>query len=164
MYDWDGNLIWSWTDSSNSSRLHHDVFPMPNGNILVLSVTVVSQADTIQAGRDPNQLIDAQLYNERIYEIEPVGATGGNIVWEWNVMDHIVQDFDPSKDNFGVIGENPGKLDINFLNGFNAEKNWLHINSIEYDEEFNQIVISSRRMREIWVIDHNTTTPEASGT
>ena len=163
MYDWDGNLIWSWTDSSNSSRLHHDVFPMPNGNILVLSATVVSQADAIQAGRDPNQLIDAQLYNERIYEIEPVGATGGNIVWEWNVMDHIVQDFDPTKDNFGVVGENPGKIDINFLNGFNAEKNWLHINSIQYDEEFDQIVISSRRMSEIWVIDHNTTTAEASG-
>ncbi len=163
LFDWDGNLIWSWTDSSDTSRQHHDVFPMPNGNVLILAATVMTQAEAIQAGRDPNQLIDSELYNERIYEVEPVGATGGNIVWEWNVKDHLVQDFDATKDNFGVVGDSPGKIDINFLNGFDAGNNWLHINAIQYDEEFDQIVISSRTMSEIWIIDHNTTTAEAAG-
>ncbi len=163
LFDWDGNVIWTWTDSSDTSRQHHDVFPMPNGNVLILSATLMTQAEAIQAGRDPNQLIDSELYNERIYEVEPVGATGGNIVWEWNVNDHLIQDFDATKDNFGVVGDNPGKLDINFLNGFDAENNWLHINAIQYDEEFDQILISSRRMSEIYIIDRNTTTAEAAG-
>lgn len=164
MFDWDGNIIWSWVDSSDTSRQHHDIYPLPNGNILILAATVVNGADAIQAGRDPNLLTDNQLYNERIYEVEPVGATGGNIVWEWNVMDHIIQNFDASKDNFGIVEDNPGKVDINFLNGFDPIKNWLHFNSIQYHEDFDQIVISSRRLSEIWVIDHNTTTLEASGT
>ena len=164
LYDWDGTLLWSWTDSSDTSRQHHDVFPMPNGNVLILSATLMTDAEAIQAGRDPGQLVDSELYNERIYEVEPVGATGGNIVWEWNVKDHLIQDFDNTKDNFGVVGDNPGKLDINFLNGFDAENNWLHINAIQYDEEFDQILISSRRMSEIYAIDHNTTTAEAAGT
>ena len=163
LFDWDGNLLWSWIDSSDDSRQHHDIFPMPNGNILILSATVINQADAIQAGRDPNLLDDGELYNERIYEVEPIGSNGGNIVWEWNVTDHIIQDFDASKDNFGVVANNPGKININYLNGWPAENNWLHINSIQYDEAFDQIVISSRRFSEIWVIDHNTTTAEATG-
>ncbi|MTE27961.1 aryl-sulfate sulfotransferase [Winogradskyella ouciana] len=163
MFDWDGNVIWTWTDSSDTSRAHHDVFPLPNGNVLILAATVVDGADAIQAGRDPNLLTDNQLYNERIYEVEPIGATGGNIVWEWNVMDHVIQNIDASKDNFGIVEDNPGKIDINFLNGFDPINNWLHFNAIQYYEEFDQIVISSRRMSEVWVIDHNTTTSEAAG-
>ena len=164
LYDWEGNLIWSWFDDDQNSRQHHDVFPMPNGNILVLSATIIGEADAIAAGRDPN-LIDSsgELYNERIYEVEPTGTNGGNIVWEWNIKDHLIQDFDITKHNFGVVSENPGKLDVNFLGGFATSNNWLHINSIQYDEEFDQIVISSRRMSEIWVIDHNTTTAQAAG-
>jgi hypothetical protein len=163
LFDWDGNLIWTWTDNTNQSRQHHDVYPMPNGNVLILSATVINAADAIQAGRDPNLLIDNELYNERIYEVEPVGANGGNIVWEWNAIDHVIQDFDATKNNFGVVVDNPQKIDLNFLNGFPAENNWLHINSIQYDQEFDQILISSRRFSEIWAIDYNTTTAEAAG-
>ena len=110
LYDWEGNLIWSWFDDDQNSRQHHDVFPMPNGNILVLSATIIGEADAIAAGRDPN-LIDSsgELYNERIYEVEPTGTNGGNIVWEWNIKDHLIQDFDITKHNFGVVSENPGK-------------------------------------------------------
>lgn len=172
LFDWDGNIIWSFTDSSDTSRQHHDVYPLPNGNILILSATVMTQAEAIEAGRDPSLLDDGELYNERIYEIEPQGVNGpssgysANVVWEWNVKDHLIQDFDPDpmKDNFGVVADNPGKVNINFLNGFDAENNWLHINAIQYDAEFDQIVISSRRLSEIWVIDHSITTTEAMGT
>lgn len=164
LFDWDGNLIWSYVDSSMQSRQHHDVFPMPNGNVLILSASVINQTDAIQAGRDPNQLVDGELYDERIYEVEPTGISGGNIVWEWSTMDHIVQDFDMTKDNFGDVSNSPGKIDINFLNGFPAQNNWLHFNAIQYDVELDQILISSRNFSEIWIIDHSTTTVEASGT
>ena len=40
---------------------------------------------------------------------------------------------------------------------------WNHINSLDYNEEFDQILISSHIQNEIWIIDHSTTTREAAG-
>ncbi len=162
LYDWDGNLIWSFVYSSNQFRQHHDVFPMPNGNVLILAATSMTMAEAIQAGRDPNQLLQSRLFNEQIIEVEPLGSNQGNIVWEWNTYDHLIQDFDSTKDNFGDVGASPEKLDINFLNGANGNANWLHFNSIQYDANLDQIVISSRNLSEIYIIDHSTTTAEAA--
>lgn len=161
-FDWDGNLTWSYTVSSDTTLQHHDIFPMPNGNVLVLAVTIMSNAEAIQAGRDPSFLTDSVLYNEQIMEIEPVGVDQANIVWEWNVKDHLIQDFDVTKDNFGVVEDNPQLLDINFLGGLSGSANWLHVNSIQYNDNLNQIVMSSRHLSELYIIDHSTTTSEAS--
>lgn len=162
LFDWDDNLIWSFTYSTNNFRQHHDVFPMPNGNVLILAATVISEDDAIAAGRNPNILSQSRLYNEQIIEVQPVGANQGNIVWEWNIKDHLIQDFDVSKENFGDVALTPGKLDLNFLNGGNGASNWLHFNSIQYDDNLNQIVMSSRNLSEIYIIDHSTTTAEAA--
>lgn len=40
---------------------------------------------------------------------------------------------------------------------------WNHINSIDYNAEFDQIMLSVRGNSELWVIDHSTTTEEAPG-
>ncbi|MCK8480041.1 aryl-sulfate sulfotransferase [Psychroserpens algicola] len=162
LFDWDGNIIWSYTYSTNEFRQHHDVFPMTNGNILILAATVLTEAEAIAAGRDPNLLSQNRLFNEQIIEVEPIGANQGNIVWEWNFKDHLIQDFDNTKANFGDVALTPGKLDINFLNGGNGGSNWLHVNSIQYDQNLDQIVISSRNLSEIYIIDHSTTTAEAA--
>ena len=162
IFDWDGNLTWQYFYDTPQFRQHHDVFPMPNGNVLVLAATVMSGPEAIQAGRDPNLLLDGVLYNEQITEVTPVGFNSGNVVWEWNIKDHLIQDFDHTKANFGNVGLSSGKLDVNFLNGFNPIANWLHINSIQYDATLDQIVISSRNMNEIYIIDHSTTTAEAA--
>ncbi|WP_204346323.1 aryl-sulfate sulfotransferase [Psychroserpens algicola] len=162
LFDWDGNIIWSYTYSTNEFRQHHDVFPMTNGNILILAATVLTEAEAIAAGRDPNLLSQSRLFNEQIIEVEPIGANQGNIVWEWNFKDHLIQDFDNTKANFGDVALTPGKLDINFLNGGNGGSNWLHVNSIQYDQNLDQIVISSRNLSEIYIIDHSTTTAEAA--
>jgi hypothetical protein len=162
-YDWEGNLLWSYEYISSTYRQHHDIYPMPNGNVLILAATIMSEQEAIQAGRDPLKLSDNELYNEQIIEVEPVGLNQGNIVWEWNINDHLIQDYDATKDNFGIVANNPRKLDVNFLNGNDAGDNWLHVNSIQYDELRDQIVLSSRRMSELWIIDHSTTTTEASG-
>ena len=66
LFDWEGNVIWSWIDSSNTSRQHHDVFPMPNGNILILAATVLTDTEAIEAGRNPSLINNGELYNERI--------------------------------------------------------------------------------------------------
>ncbi|MFY0604356.1 MAG: aryl-sulfate sulfotransferase [Flavobacteriaceae bacterium] len=162
LFDWDGALLWQYKYNTNDYRQHHDVYPMPNGNVLILAATVMTQAEAIQAGRNPNLLEDGELYNERIFEVEPVGTDQVNVVWEWNVKDHLVQDIDNTKDNFGGISNNPGRLNVNFINDAGAGANWLHINSIQYDEALDQIVISSRNLSELWIIDHSTTTAEAA--
>lgn len=163
LFNWEGNIIWSFDYSDSNYRQHHDVHPLPNGNMLILAATIMTYQEAIDAGRDPNKLTENELYNEQIIELEPIGTSQGNVVWEWNVKDHLIQDIDETKDNYGIIAENPRKLDVNFLNDWDGGNNWLHINSIQYDETRDQIVISSRRLSEIWIIDHSTTTIEATG-
>ncbi|GIR57077.1 MAG: hypothetical protein CM15mP64_4890 [Candidatus Neomarinimicrobiota bacterium] len=34
---------------------------------------------------------------------------------------------------------------------------WKHLNSIDYNEDLDQIIISSRHHDEIYIIDHSTT-------
>jgi hypothetical protein len=162
LMDWDGNLLWEYIYSSSEVTQHHDIYPLPNGNILMLAVTTMTSEEAIQAGRDPSNLIDGKLYNEQILELEPVGTNQANIVWEWNINDHLIQDFDSTKDNFGVIEFNPQLLDINFLNSLDGGANWLHVNSIQYNETLDQIILSSRHLSEVYIIDHSTTTAEAA--
>ncbi|NRD24775.1 aryl-sulfate sulfotransferase [Winogradskyella litoriviva] len=162
IYNWEGNLTWQYFYDTPMMRQHHDIYPMPNGNVLILAVTRMTNAEAIQAGRNPAELSETDLYNEQIIEVTPVGANSATIVWEWNVKDHLVQDFDNSKDNFGDVGLSPEKLNINFLNGGSGASNWLHFNSIQFNPVLDQIIISSRNLSEIYIIDHSTSTAEAA--
>ena len=162
LFDWEGNLLWEYTHSSSSFVQHHDIYPMPNGNILMLSAEVISGLDAINEGRNPNLSSDNEVYNERILELEPVGINQANIVWEWNVKDHLIQDFDATKNNFGDVGANPQRLDFNYVNSSAPSANWLHVNSIQYSESLDQIILSSRILSELYIIDHSTTTVESA--
>ena len=101
------------------------------------------------------------IYNEQILELKPKNSNEADIVWEWNFKDHFIQDFDKTKDNYGNVGENPQRLDINFL-GTSTGASWLHINAMQYNAELDQIVLSSKHLSEIYIIDHSTTTAEAA--
>lgn len=163
LFDWDNNLLWNYTYSTNNEAQHHDIYPLPNGNILMLAVTTLTQSQAVQIGRDPSKLTDGKLYNEQILELKPIGTNQANIVWQWDIVDHLIQDFDSNKNNFGVVSNNPQLLNINYLNdGNTGEANWLHINSLQYNENLNQIILSSRLMNEIYIIDHSTTSAEAA--
>jgi len=164
LFNWDGNLIWEYDFTTNTSIQHHDVFPMPNGNVLVLGATIMTDTEAIQLGRDPGKLSDTQLYNEQIVELKPIGANGAEVVWQWDIKDHLIQDFDPTKDNFGVISQNPQRLDINQIGISNGGANWLHANSVQYNVDLDQIAISIRLLSEFYFIDHSTTTAQAAST
>ena len=162
LFDWDGNLIWEYTYSTNNYTQHHDIYPLPNGNILILASELIPFDEAIQAGRDTDLIDDGVVFNEKIIEIEPVGTNLANIVWEWNIKDHLVQDFDVTKDNYGVIADNPQLLDFNYVNTDHPVANWLHVNSIQYNETLDQIILSTRILSEVYIIDHSTTTIEAA--
>ena len=99
-FDWDGNLVWEFEYSSDQYLSHHDVKPLPNGNILVLAVEKKSYDECLAAGFDPQMLRDQQLFPEFFIEVQPTRPKGGKIVWEWHVWDHLIQDNDAGKANY----------------------------------------------------------------
>ena len=160
-FDWNGNLVWSFEYSNNKHCLHHDIEPLPNGNVLMIAWEHKTAQQAIQAGRDPDLLPSNQLWPDYIIEVKPTGPRSSEIVWEWHVWDHLIQDFDPTKDNYGVVEDHPELIDVNF--GYlPILGDWNHVNSIDYNEELDQILLSSRHLNEIWIIDHSTTTEEAA--
>jgi hypothetical protein len=162
--DWDGTVIWDFLYSNNEHMQHHDVELLPNGNVLMVAWESKTRAQARAAGRNPDLLRKDTLYHTTIAEVKPTGPATGDIVWKWSVWDHLIQDYDPSKDNYGVVGDHPELLDINYVeNEMQPRADWNHANSVDYNADLDQIIISVRNMSEIWVIDHSTTTREAAG-
>jgi hypothetical protein len=154
---------WRFTLFSDTFMPHHDVEMLPNGNVLMILWEYKTPEEAIQAGIDPTLITDNGLWVDAVFEVQPVGNNGGNIVWEWHAWNHLVQDIDPTKDNFGILSENPGKLNINNDNFVLLPADLMHSNSVSYIEELDQIILSSYNYSEFWIIDHTTTTEEASG-
>ncbi len=158
---WDGTVVWEYVYASADYYQHHDIEPLPNGNVLLLAQEHYTAAEAIAAGRDPNQLTDDILSPEHIVEVMPTGPTTGDIVWEWRAWDHLIQDYDAGAANYGVVENHPELIDMNYM--LRTVADWIHLNAIEYNEELDQIVMSSKPWCEVWVIDHSATTLEAAG-
>ena len=62
-------------------RMHHDIAVLPNGNVLIIAWERHLGPDALMNGRDPAFMPDGEVWAEKIIEVEPVGASGGNIVW-----------------------------------------------------------------------------------
>jgi len=170
-YDWDGNLVWEVDWATDDYMSHHDIEVLPNGNILMLVVEKKTYAEVLAAGFNPDLLnpdIEANDYMapDSVVEIERVGSNGANVVWEWHVWDHLIQDFDPAQNNYGVVGDHPELVDPNgWTEGDKDRINafWNHMNSIDYNADLDQVMLSVRGSSELWIIDHSTTTAEAAG-
>ena len=155
---WNNDLLWSFDMTSIGENQHHDIEPLPNGNVLCLLFDYYSNAEAINAGRDSSFMDELRL--DKIIELQPQGTNDANVVWEWKFIDHLVQDFDNTKANFGVVANRPELLDINY-----ASYSWedhTHCNSIDYNATLDQILLSARHTNEIYIIDHTTTTAEAA--
>jgi hypothetical protein len=162
---WDGSVQWQFTYNTPGQFLqHHDIEWLPGGTVLLVAWTWKTRQEALNAGRDPAFLhADANrpFLPDHIIEVEPQGAGGATVVWGWHVWDHLVQDFDASKQNFGIVADHPELIDVNFppMVPFN---DWNHVNTVSYNAELDQIMLTSRHLNEIWVIDHSTTTSEAA--
>ena len=165
-FDPRGNIVWQY---KVGKRLHHDFIKMPNGNVMLLVRERKSREEVIAAAGNPEFVHETGLNYDYLLEVRPAGASGGAVVWEWSAWDHLVQDFDPSKPNYGVVAEHPELIDINFLletmskRRQNAPGDWLHTNAIDYNPALDQIILSPRNFSEFWIIDHSATTEEARG-
>jgi hypothetical protein len=174
---WEGERVWSFSYQPYDQHLtHHDIEYMPNGNVLLLAWNRREASQLVGAGRRPELLPDGQLWVESVLEIQPNGRGGADIVWEWDLWDHLVQDYDEAKDNYGNVVENPQLMDVNFVVGNprggnrngsgdsqRGVKDWTHVNAISYNPELDQIMLSYNTASELNIIDHSTTTEEAKG-
>jgi len=156
---WDGDILWSYELNNEEARLHHDIAITNEGTILAIAWEYISAEDAIAAGRDSSLLSQDALWPDYVFEIDP--ATD-SIIWEWHSWDHIVQDRDPNKPNYGIIAENQRRIDLNWDTN-DGKADWHHMNSIDYNPDLDQIMLSVPQYNEIWVIDHTTTTEQAAG-
>jgi hypothetical protein len=188
-YDWDGKLVWDYKVNDDKQQSHHDACALPNGNVLIISYDKKTKKEAIAAGRKPT-LVGDYLLPDKILEVKPTGKTTGEVVWEWRMWDHLIQDHDKSKANYGNVAEHPELIDFNYVNnaldkaakGKDGDKlkgigyigsptamrqrvapDWTHTNSITYNAELNQIAITVHSFSEVWIIDHSTTKAQARG-
>ncbi len=185
-FTWEGELVWDYRLANEQYLLHHDVAILPNGNVLAIAWEFKTVEEAHAAGRRPDLMSETGLWPDVVLELAPRGLNGAEIVWEWHAWDHFVQDFDSHADNYGTLSEHPERADINsdggelsaakleeLLSGdavalLDAEEgpeaaDVMHFNGIAYNPSLDQIILSIHDFHEFWVIDHSTTTAEATG-
>lgn len=88
--DWDSNIVWEWGEKApgGKAKQNHDLAPLPNGNILLVSFLESHHPE----------LPDKPINDQAIYEVN----RDGEIVWQWVSSEHI--------DEFGFTGEKKALL------------------------------------------------------
>ncbi len=158
--DWNGNIVWTYTESRSAYHGHHDFEKIYNPKLgdstfIYIANKDLTAAQCLAAGCDPkNNYTGAQM--DVIVEVDKKG----NVIWEWSFFDHVVQDIDPTKSTYGVIKDTPGRININ-LRGNPLKSDWLHCNSLDYNQELDLIVTNSVQ-GEFYVIDHGNTFTKGS--
>ena len=115
-YNWEGDFLWSYEFANNTYQHHHDIEPLPNGNILVIVWEKKTASEAYAVGRQSIDNSLNEMWAEALLEVEPVGTNDVNIAWEWHIWDHLIQDADSVLPNFGVIEEHPELQDVNYGN------------------------------------------------
>ncbi len=161
LIDWHSNIIWEHSVTDSIRTQHHDFEYLPNGNILYLGWEQLWNAELEELGKDPIPF--AGIWVEFVREIKPLCNNEAELIWEWRMKDHLIQDEFPDLENFAVISDEPGKIDINYVGPFEfTDRDPWHVNSIDYHPVRDEIMLNCRNTGEIWIIDHSTTSAEAA--
>lgn len=111
--DWDGTIAWSYEIANEDQTQHHDLEPLPNGNVLVIVWEFRYREDVLAVGRAAEATPDKGFWPDAVLELRPIAPDGAEVVWEWHAWDHLVQDHDPEADRHGSVPDHPGRLDVN---------------------------------------------------
>src|SRR5262245_2216848 len=187
-FTWKGEPVWDFKFYNAKQLPHHDMTRLPNGSVLLVVWDRKTAEEAIAAGRRPEMTGDRHLLPDSLVELKPTGKTTGEVVWEWRLWDHLVQDFDKTKANFGNVAEHPELVNINYgedeLPSVIAAKggrdqtkadgnpaanrppridpDYTHFNGVAYNPDLDQIAVSVWAFSEFWIIDHSTTTAQAA--
>jgi hypothetical protein len=159
--DWDGNILWEFQDPRPNYVAHHNFKRIFNKKLNAYTTIMVatrgtgdsifvSEEEAVAKGCDPSGS-NEEGRPDAIVEVD----MDGNIVWEWWSFDHVIQDRNPDWPNYGIIAANPGKIDLNWGKGVQGD--FIHANSLDYNEELDQIVVNASVLSEFWIIDHGGT-------
>jgi hypothetical protein len=158
--DWNGNTVWEYTETRTGYAPHHDWTRIYNKKLkayttLYIANKSITKEQALASGANPASSNYTDVQVDAIVEVDMTGS----IVWEWCFFDHGVQSFDSTKLKYAGAGKTaahwPGKIDLN-MPGKPLKKDWLHCNSIDYNDSLGQIVINSVH-GEFYVIDHDNT-------
>jgi hypothetical protein len=179
--DWDGNTIWSldlkkdFPARTDFANLHHDFRRIWNKKLnaytmLLVVFRTISQTEALAAGGDPsidytktptNSAAPRNTQIDALIEVD----MNKNIVWEWRFTDHTCQSRNPAWPRYvSDVALAPGKVNVFWRNNGNEPVgpegivyDWIHVNSIDYNEALGHIVINSRQWSTFFVIDHDKT-------
>ena len=156
---WDNELLNTVTLNSFDTQIDYEVIKLENGNYLSVGRKYLDYAGFQALGFIPDNgdpdVVDV------VMELDSIS---GEILWEWNISDHSIQERDPTKSNYGIVAEHPELLNIDAISTY--DWSWhesFMINGFDYNPELEQIMVSVRKMSEVVIIDRSTTTEEASG-
>lgn len=157
LLDADGSLLWEHTDCDASRCLHHDIEPLPNGNVLVLAYYRVAADEALRYGLDT---VDG-VWMDEVLELRPIfGDDAASLcsdqpwctetVWRWTAADHVVTPAEPSE----PVSTSPELIDLRTSDGGVDGIDPLHFNGIDYNPNLGQVALSSFSLSEIFIIDH----------
>ena len=139
----DNTLIWEGPGDLELFGVHHDVFPMPNGNVLAITIqdTLLPIPDEIDVPEEYSYIDSVSWQGDRIVEWDK----NGNEIWSWSVFDHFdTQDYNSNTFESMFVHQSPS----NFF------YEWTHSNSIWYDDLEKAIYLSVRHLSRITKIDY----------
>ena len=89
----------------------------PTETLLLICWERIDEKEAVAQGRRPETVKDSHLQPDCLVEIKPTGKKTGEIVWEWRSWDHLIQDRDKTKPNYGKVSEHPELFDVNYIHG-----------------------------------------------
>ncbi|HJP16095.1 MAG TPA: aryl-sulfate sulfotransferase [Acidimicrobiales bacterium] len=126
-----------WVDLTS---FHHEVFPMPNGNLLAISTTNHPITEEQMNSLCPEDETEFQITSDVIVEFE----VNGNVLRTWDLWDVL------------EVEEIPGSHICNTTGRFESIdfRDWTHANAVIYDEVRDAVIVSSRHTDQIIAFDH----------
>ena len=99
--DWNGNIVRAISPNTTDMYLDYEVIKLENGNYLAVSRRIIDDSEFEAIGWDPDLPVPG--HTDGVVELD----VDGNIVWEWNIKDHTIQDQISSAPNFGNVKDHP---------------------------------------------------------
>jgi len=154
-HDWDGNIVKTTTTIQELNLdLIYEVTVLPNGNYMALGRRIESPDFFNTLGYNENS--GNFSWDDTIVEIDPDTQ---ELVWEWRISDHIIQERDSTLANYGSLSDNPQLLNVDAISTYDwTSRESFMINGFDYNPDLDQIALSVRKISEVIIIDHSTTT------
>jgi arylsulfate sulfotransferase len=135
-----------WVDLRS---IHHEVFPMPDGNLLVLSNTLHELTPDQRSVLCPGDPEEFWAISDVVAEVTP----DGEVVRTWDMWDVLDVMEVPGGEMCSTEGQIADEI----------ERDWTHGNAVIYDPERDAVIVSNRHTSNIVALDHGDAEGPQSG-